>query len=53
MCHAEYKVSRPRIKKHANSVKEHGSVLLFPETSGEVQAHLDAINKPEYTKKMC
>tara|TARA_A100001015_G_scaffold293348_1_gene369829 strand:+ start:706 stop:906 length:201 start_codon:yes stop_codon:yes gene_type:complete len=41
------------IKKHANSVKEHGSVLLFPETSGEVQAHLDAINKPEYTKKMC
>ena len=29
-----------RIKKHAKSVKEHGSVLLFPETSGEVQAHL-------------
>ena len=25
------------IKKHAKSVKEHGSVLLFPETSGEVQ----------------
>ena len=25
------------IKKHAKSVKEHGSVLLFPETSEEVQ----------------